>query len=114
MSTNRLGSSSESLANHQLKGRRGVCAGAGDAIKAWGGLAQGVSPPTGGWWGKEITGACFHLLGLVELPQLCASSEPESLGVGYVRWVCRTGMSVQSNRGPVGHSTRAVSRNADL
>lgn len=47
MSTNRLGGSSESLANHQLKGRRGVCAGAGDAIKAWGGLAQGVSPRRG-------------------------------------------------------------------
>lgn len=90
-----------------------MCRGWG-CHQSLGSAGLGGEPPTGGWWGKEITGACFHLLGLVELPQLCARSEPVSLGVGYRRWVCRAGMSVQSNRGPVGHSTRAVSRNADL
>lgn len=44
-----------------------MCVGDGGAIKAWGGLARGRAQ-VGGWWRKEITGFCFHVLALVELP----------------------------------------------
>lgn len=46
--------------------------GAGGTLNAWGGLAErGAS--SGGWWGQWMTGACFHFLGFVELPQPSAS-----------------------------------------